>query len=452
MADIDLVIDGVHNYNRDEQAYVAPEGDVLAKLSQWQDMKLGFMVHWGAYSQWGIVESWALSGDDSAWSRVDITFDEAEIDSRYKMLPETFNPVFFNPGDWAQAAQEGGFRYFVFTTKHHDGFAMYDTKFSDYKITSPMCPFHSHKYADIARCLFDAFRDKGMRIGVYFSKPDWHSEHYWEPGKPSRRPSRGPTYSPLEDNEKWNRYRQYTQNQIGELMSDYGAVDILWLDGGWVNPREDGQDLDMRAIAENARKKQPGLIIVDRTVGGEFENYITPEQTIPKTPVLIPWEACITLGTSFSYRNDDTYKSERELIHLLIDVVAKGGNLVLNAGAQPNGRLPAPALGRMRAIGGWLSRFGEAIYGTRPVPPYLAGNIGFTAKGGNTTYAIRMLSENEHVDSLIFPYSKIVQSVALLGRDCPLRFTHQNGTLCVEIPELNEDEKIAFAVKITSEP
>ena len=447
MAEDVEIIDGVHDYIRDEQSYIAPDENIRTSLSRWQDLKLGFMVHWGAYSQWGIVESWALSDDDSGWSRAHIALDGAEIKRRYPMLPATFNPVLFRPDDWAQAALEGGFRYFIFTTKHHDGFSMYDTKFSDYKITSPRYPFHSHPYADITRCLFDAFRSKGIRIGVYFSKPDWHCEHYWEPGKPSRSPSRGPTYNPLEDAEKWNRYKAYTHSQIGELMSSYGAVDILWLDGGWVNPRNDGQDLDMRTVAENARKEQPGLIIVDRTVGGEYENYITPEQTIPKTPLFIPWEACITLGTSFSYKNDDAYKSKRQLIHMLIDVVAKGGNLVLNAGAQPNGKLPAPALERMRAIGGWLARFGEAIYDTKPVPPYLTGNIGFTANA-NRTYAIRTLSENEEVKELIFPYAKPVQSVAMPGRDAPLRYTRQNGILCVEIPELTEEEKIAFAIRM----
>ena len=447
MAGDDVVVGGVHDYNRDGQAYVVPGEDILASLSRWQDMKLGFMVHWGAYSQWGILESWALSDDDASWSRAQIALGGAEIKRRYPMLPETFNPVLFNPVDWAQAALDGGFRYFIFTTKHHDGFAMYDTKFSDYKITSPRCPFHSHPYADITRCLFDAFRSKGMRIGAYFSKPDWSSRYYWEPGKPGRAPSRGPTYSPHEDSEKWGLYKIFVQNQIGELMSNYGPVDILWLDGGWVNPGNDGQDLDMRAIAEKARKAQPGLIVVDRTVGGEYENYITPEQTIPRTPLLVPWEACVTLGTSFSYKNDDIYKSDRQLIHMLIEVVAKGGNLVLNAGAQPNGLLPAPAIERMRAIGGWLSRFGEAIYGTRPVPPYLAGNMGFTAKEGRI-YAICMLSENDGIKTLMFPHSKPVQSVAMLGRGCPLRFAHQNETLSVEIPELDEEERIAFAIRI----
>jgi len=443
----EVIESGVHRYNENEKNYVVPDADVQKRLSAWQGMKLGFMVHWGVYSQWGIVESWSLSDDDAPWSRKDVAFGSAELKQRYGELHKTFNPVQFDPDEWAKAAFDGGFRYFVFTTKHHDGFCMYDSKYSDYKITSPQCPYHSNEYADVTRHLFDAFRRKGMPAAAYFSKPDWSSEYYWEPGKPVRKPSRGPTYLPADDMGKWDKFKAYTHNQIDELMSGYGPVEVLWLDGGWVNPRSDGQDIDMAAIAENARKKQPGLIIVDRTVGGPYENYITPEQTIPRTPVLIPWEANITMGTSFSYRNDDEYKSERQLIHLLIDVVAKGGNLVLNAGGQPNGKLPAPAVARMAAIGKWLKGFGEAIYETKPVAPYVTGNIGFTEKGA-CTYALRMLAEGETCDRLVFPYSKPVKSVTMLRRGLPLKFAHQNGTLYVEIPALECEDKIAFAVKV----
>ena len=340
-----IVESGVHFYTEDERSYVPPREDsVLAKLEKWKDMKLGFMIHFGSYSQWGIVESWALSDDDADWSRKNIAFDAKTLKERYAALHRTFNPVRFAPEEWATAAFEGGFKYFIFTTKHHDGFAMYDTKQSDYKITSPECPFHVNPNADATRSLFDAFRAKGLSVVAYFSKPDWHCPDYWEPGVPSRFPSRGPTYDPLSEPGKWEKFKAFTRAQIDELMSDYGPIDALWLDGGWVNPNADGQDLDMARIAADTRIKQPGLIIVDRTVGGEYENYQTPELTIPKTPLLIPWESNITIGTSFSYKYDDEYKSERELIHTLIEVVAKGGNLVLNAGARPDGRLPEPVV------------------------------------------------------------------------------------------------------------
>ena len=443
---MDIVEHGVHLFNDDEKAYITPEKDVCDKLARWQDLKLGFMVHFGVYSQWGIVESWALSDDDAEWSRADVPFLGDSLKEKYARLNTTFDPVMFDPGSWAEAAADGGFRYFIFTTKHHDGFAMYDTKFSDYKITSANCPYSNNPNADISRVLFDSFREKGLSVGVYFSKPDWNSPFYWEPGKPGRYPSRGPTYSPLEDPGKWEKFKQFTHNQINELMSDYGPVDVLWLDGGWVNPAS-GQDIDMKQIAENARKKQPGLIVVDRTVGGPYENYVTPEQLVPKTPILIPWESNITMGTSFSYKFDDEYKSERELIHLLIDVVAKGGNLVLNAGAQPDGSLPKPALARMKALGTWLQRFGEGIYNTRACAPYRVGSLGF-AKNGDRTFVFKMLAENEPVKELFVPYAKPVASVTMLGRGCPLRYTHHNNTICIDIPPLEPEEQIAFAVVI----
>ena len=448
--DNNIVDNGIHSFNQDECAYIPPRDElVAANLEKWQNMKLGLMVHFGIYSQWGIVESWALSRDDAKWSRTDVSFPEDELLKRYDELIKTFNPVMLDPAKWADVASNNGFKYFIFSTKHHDGFAMYDTQFSDFKITSKDCPFHAHPYANMTRCLFDEFRKKDMKIGVYFSKPDWHSPYYWEPGKPYGHPSRGPTYSPAKDKEKWARFSDFVHNQLEELTSEYGPVDILWLDGGWVNPLENAQDINMPRISKTARDNQPGLIIVDRTVGGEYENYVTPEQTIPKTPMLIPWEACITLGTSFSYKFDDTYKSSRELIHLLIEVVAKGGNLALNAGAQPNGMLPAPVISCMKAVGEWLACFGEAIYNTRSFAPYFTSNMGFTRnKQLNRDYVIRMVDENEQVRELVFPYDKKVEAIKLLGSNIELQYEHRNGIVCVDIPEHDNRMDIAFAVVI----
>ena len=446
---MDNIENGVHQFHSEQEStYVEPEAEVRRSLDRWQDMKLGFMVHWGVYSQWGIVESWSLSNDDESWSRRDVrNFSERELKEKYGKLHTTFDPVFFDPDEWADAAAGGGFKYFVFTTKHHDGFAMYDTKVSDYKITSPDCPYHSKPNANIAKCLFDSFRSKGLGIGAYFSKPDWRCPYYWEPGAGSRFPSRGPTYTPTIDKDKWERFKKYTRAQINELATDLGPLDILWLDGGWVNPLEDGQDLDIARIAADVRRILPGLLIVDRTVGGPFENYVTPEQLIPKTPMFIPWESNITMGTSFSYRFDDEYKTERELIHMIADVTAKGGNLVLNAGAEPTGRLPKPALALMKSIGAWMGRFGEAIYGTRPCPPYRAGNLAFTQKDG-AKYAIYMPAEGETVKELVLPVSGKANSVVLLGRNAALPFFQKHGTLSVALPPPAPEEAVAFAVKI----
>jgi alpha-L-fucosidase len=190
---------------------------------------------------------------------------------------------------------------------------------------------------------------------------------------------RNPTYSPDEHPELWEKFVQFTHNQVLELVRNYGKIDILWFDAGQVN-RQNGQDIRIEELVENARKIQPWILSADRTCGGICENYVTPEQCVPETPMGIPWESNVTMGKSFSFAYDDEYKSAKELIRLLIDVIAKGGNLALNVGPQPDGRLPKPAIERMKAIGKWLKIYGEAVYATRSCPPYRSGEFAFTQK------------------------------------------------------------------------
>ena len=175
-------------------------------------------------------------------------------------------------------------------------------------------------------------------------------------------------------------------------MTRYGPVDILWLDGGQVRPPQ--QDINMPKLATMARSHQPGLIVVDRTVGGRYENYVTPEQEVPEKAQPYIWETCMTMATQWSYKPDDNYKSTRQLIHLLVNIVAKGGNFLLNVGPDPNGELPEPAVQRMKEIGKWMTVNGNAIYGTRPVPPYKVGRVCLTRKA-NTAYAIYLAEEGQ---------------------------------------------------------
>src|ERR1700712_4718507 len=167
---------------QEKNSYVKPtDGLVLQKLDNWQDIKFGLLMHWGTYSQWGVVESWSICPEDEGWTQRKGPYaaDWYQYVKAYENLQTTFNPVKFNPEKWAAAAKDAGMKYVVFTTKHHDGFCMFDTKQTDYKITSKLTPFSSNPRSNIAKEVFSAFREKGFMIGAYFSKPDWHSNDFW---------------------------------------------------------------------------------------------------------------------------------------------------------------------------------------------------------------------------------------------------------------------------------
>lgn len=436
----DEVVQGVHNYS-EEDDYVVPVDPLVRERLEWfKDQKLGIMMHWGPYCQLGVVESWALSDKDGDWSRQGIDWVDGDMElfkQQYIDLNKTFNPVRFIPEQWAQIAREGGFKYLVFTTKHHDGFCMWDTKTTDYKITGSECPYRNNKHADIVKDLFAAFQNEGLGIAAYFSKADWHSEYYWAEGQEhSNFKNRNTTYKTSENPELWNRFVEYTHEQLRELLSNYGKVDILWLDAGWVCP-QNNQDIRLYDIVEEMRRStQPGLIVADRTVGGAYENYITPEQTIPERPLSIPWESCITLGTSFSFAYGDDYKPLRKLAHLLIDIVAKGGNLALNVGPQPDGRLPGQALRSIRDLGEWLKVNGEAIYGTRPCAPYRTGNFAFTAKDGKVYAFYLYADENERsITETVIPVDFDCQLVTMLGTGQQVGSSKTAEGIRVIIPE-----------------
>ena len=291
----EIVNQGVHTYSQ-EEVYVWPEEPVLREQLEWfQDQKLALMVHWGMYNQLGMVASWALSDEDAEWSRktVDWTDDGELFKRQYRALNRAFDPVAFQPEEWAKMAKECGFRYLILTTKHHDGFCLWDTAYTEYKTTAEECPFHTHKYADIVRAMFDAFRKEGLGIGAYFSKADWHCPDYWETEKAlTRKTTRNPTYDPKENPEAWERFRAFTRDQILELGKQYGRLDILWFDAGWV-AAANGQDIRLGEIVEEVRKTQPWVLAVDRTVGGAYENYVTPEMCVPEKPLRVPWESCL---------------------------------------------------------------------------------------------------------------------------------------------------------------
>ena len=433
----DIVVQGVHNYSAAE-TYCRPEEPILQEKLEWfQDQKLALMMHWGLYCELGMVASWALSDKDADWSRhqVNWTDDGETFKKQYFGLNKSFNPVRFQPEEWAQMAEDCGFHYLLLTTKHHDGFCLWDTAYTDYKVTAEDCPFHENEHADIVKSMFDAFREKGIGIGAYFSKADWHCQDYWNPElRKDGLTSRGPSYDPKDHPEMWSRFQEFTKNQVLELCKNYGKLDILWFDAGWVC-KDNGQDIDLGGIVDEARKIQPWVLSVDRTIGGPYENYVTPELCIPEEPLFVPWESCLTLGADFTYEYGDRYKTPRELVNLLVNIVAKGGNMALNVSPQPDGRIPVDARESLFGFGQWMKTYGEAIYGTRICAPYQSGNLSFTQKG-DKVYAIRLYPvAQESVESRIFvPYTGKISEIHMLDSGKEVSFTETEGGLTLTVP------------------
>lgn len=447
------------NVTAQQTYYPDPDTLIQKRLEQWQDLKFGLLMHWGPYSQRSIVESWSICPEDVGWAtgaRVQQGAENYfEYLQDYEALKKTFNPTKFDPAKWAEAAKEAGMKYVIFTTKHHDGFCMFDSKYTDYKITDKDCPFSSDPRSNVTKEIFYAFRKDNFWIGAYFSKPDWHSNYYWWRRFPPL--DRNVNYSIKKHPDQWKKFVDYTHNQINELMSDYGKIDILWLDGGWVSKKTDdelkqdylqhlkdgyaefneqSQDINMPLMVKEARAKQPGLIVVDRAVPGPQQNYLTPEQHIPDEGLPYPWETCMTMGNSWSYVKGDVYKPAEVLIKNLVDIVSKGGNYLLNIGPGPDGQWDPVAYSRLKEIGTWIKQNGEAIYGTRMYHVFGEGdNIRFTqTKDGKTKYIFLMN----------FPDKKIVLTkmeltknnrVYMIGNKKKLKWEQTPGGIEISIPE-----------------
>ena len=450
--------------------YKVPDDKLVQqKLKEWGGLKFGLMITWGPYSQWGVVESWSLCPEDEGWCQRNGPYAKNwyEYKKAYENLQTTFNPVKFDPEKWAAAAKDAGMKYVLAMAKHHDGFCMFDTKTTDYKITDAKTPFSKNAKNNVTKEILNAFRKEGMMPGIYFSKPDWHAPDYWWSYFPPK--DRNPTYDTKKYPEVWERFKDFTYNQFEELMSNYGKVDILWLDGGWVRPFTSidssvswqrtipyDQDIDMPKIAAMARSKQPGMLIVDRTVAGEYENYLTPEAMIPNETNPVPWESCMPMSTSWSYVPNAKNKSANTLIHMLCNAVSKGGNFLLNVAPGPDGDWDDSSYARLREIGAWMKVNDEAIYGTTFIKPYKEGKFVFTKKG-NDVYAIYLADENELQMPEIIPVNcfpkKRPAEISLLGYSKPIITALNNaGGFNINIPEKlrnNPPAKHAWVFKIT---
>ncbi|MCB1133421.1 MAG: alpha-L-fucosidase [Verrucomicrobiae bacterium] len=316
------------------------------KLEAFRDQALGMFIHWSVDSQLGSVISHSLVGADDDYAR-----------RFFEELPRTFLPTDFDPAGWARLAKSCGFRYAVFTTKHHSGFCMFPTKTTDFSIEST--PWKK----DATRMYAEAFRSANLGVGFYFSPDDFRLLH--RQGKRIAR--NAPEVMPLNNPE----LMKLNLAQIEELYTGYGAVDYLFIDG-----QPDG-------IRDLAWKLQPDTLVTR----GAME---TPEQRLPGEAMDAPWEACFTLGTQWQFKpTNEAYKSGTALIEMLIETRAKGGNLLLNVGPEPSGRIPFEQERIIRELGLWMFINGEAVYQVRPWNVVREGNIWFvrSAREPRTVYA-----------------------------------------------------------------
>lgn len=330
-----------------------------ARMQWWMDARFGMFIHWGLYALPARHE-WVKSNERMTNEEYDRYFDK-------------FNPDMFDPHEWARMAKKAGMKYAVITTKHHEGFCMFDSRFTDYKVTNT--PYGK----DIIKEWVEAFRAEGLKVGFYYSLLDWHHPDYTVDRNHPLRPDNDQDYELLNKNRDMNKYRTYIKNQIKELLTGYGKIDIIWLDYSFPSGKhgKGRDDWDSEALLKMVRELQPDIIVNDRLDLLDEEggwDFTTPEQykvsSWPKrNGKRIPWETCQTFSGSWGYYRDEaTWKSPHQLIELLIESVSKGGNLLLNVGPTARGTFDYRAQDRLKAMGAWMKYNNRSIYGCTQAP------------------------------------------------------------------------------------
>lgn len=366
--------------------------ELSEKMEWFKDIKFGFFVHYGLYSEAGTMESWPMCKQKCwTWARTCDPRFEKEFNGDYDKYiswylggSKTINPSKFNATEWMDIVEGAGCKYFAFTSKHHDGYCLFDSKYSDFKITND----DSGRKVDMLKELFDEADKRNLGKWLYFSQADWTHKNWT-----------GPYYYDKDDKnldhsqkvdvdpKQWELFTQYYENQLTELLTNYGRIDCLWLDSNWLRP-DNGYDLHMDRIAPKAREMHKGLMIVDRA-DHRNEDYWTPEQTLITDPVTnMPWETVITLGNHWGWMANDEYKDEHWVIDALLNNISNGGNLNLGIGPCADGSFPEYVLKVLKNVGKFTSKNGEGIYSTRTVAPYHNEDAYFTSsKDKKTVYA-----------------------------------------------------------------
>lgn len=318
--------------------------------------RFGMFIHFGLYSLPARHE-WVQRNEEIA-------------PEKYRKYFENFNPDLFNAADWAKAAKNAGMKYVIFTTKHHDGFCLFDSAYTDYKCTNT--PFKR----DVLREVVDAFRQEGLRIGLYHSLIDWHHPDFTIDA-----------FHPLcnhPDREKLNagknmaNYREYLHNQTREILTNYGEIDILWYDFSYPKLKSEAKGKeawDSEKLVSMIRSIRPQILLNNRLDLPGSGDIVTPEQSTPEAPVVdengnpAVWEGCQTFSGSWGYhRDENNWKSEKQCIDMLVNHVSRNGNLLMNVGPNARGEIDARAMARLNEFGRWMKYNQQAIYGCQAAP------------------------------------------------------------------------------------
>lgn len=326
------------------------------RLAWWTDARFGMFIHWGLYSE----------GARGEW----LKHYQAATDQEYQKYFDHFNPDQFDAKKWAQAAKDAGMKYAVLTTKHHEGFCLFDSKFTAYKAPNTQAK------RDLVKEYVDAFRAKGLKVGFYYSLLDWHHPQYtMDSIHPlTQRDRTKERYIQMNKGRDMAQYRQYMRNQITELLTKYGKIDVLWLDFSFPHDKDKtrgktAEDWGSVELLKLIRKLQPGIIVDNRMNLEEYKDgadFETPEQVSPKELERYrgrTWETCQTFSGAWGYNRDESsWKTQRQLLDLLISSVANGGNLILNVGPTARGEFDYRATKALDSISYWMHANSQSIY------------------------------------------------------------------------------------------
>jgi alpha-L-fucosidase len=376
-----------------------------AAVAHWQSLRFGMFIHWGPVS---------LTGHEIGWSRGAQTPIEV-----YDNLYKQFNPTNFNADEWVSIAKAAGMKYIVLTTKHHDGFCLWDTKLTDYNIMNS--PFHR----DVVKELSAACRKQGVEFGAYYSTCDWYNTNW---------PTTSPGGKTKREQSDMDAYQKYLLGQISELITNYGPLITIWNDV----PNHNGANYGQRGAdtIKLVRKLQPNILINNRTgAGGDYE---TPEQKIGGFNLDRPWESCMTVSKRNAWAwggTNDGVKSAAACIEMLVHGAGGDGNVLLNVGPRPDGVIDPAQADLLKEVGNWLAKNGESIYGTRGGPWKPTKAIAST-RNGNAIYLHVMNSENGRVELPSMP-AQIKSATLLSGKT--VSASQQDGKLVVEIPAASLD-------------